>query len=60
MAWSPPFTFLSRVIPFGLAVLVNVQMTISAGDTSMLPTGLPSLQVADVWFQSSGTVSPAT
>src|SRR3954452_21021719 len=37
--------------------LVNVQVTISPGVTSMSETGLPSSQVAPVWSHPLGTVS---
>ena len=37
--------------------LVNVQVTVSPGATSMFDTGLPSSQVAEVWSQPPGTVS---
>ena len=37
--------------------LVNVQVTVSPGATSMFETGLPSSQVALVRSQPAGTVS---
>src|SRR3954471_14758531 len=38
-------------------VFTHVQVTTSPADTSMLDTGLPSLQVAEVWSQPPGTLS---
>ncbi len=38
-------------------VFTQVQVTVSPAATSMFDTGLPSLQVADVWSQPDGTVS---
>ena len=37
--------------------LAKVQVTVSPGATSMLDTGLPSPQVAEVWSQPAGTAS---
>ena len=36
--------------------LSNVHVTVSAGETEMFDSGLPSLQVAAFWYQPLGVV----